>query len=99
MTIYTKILLKARLIRSRATWYEKGKKSSKYFLNLKGHKKAKSSLCKVFNTLVTDPKNVMHEIEKFFSALYKNDCFNPSRNSLDSILENPEIPRLTVLDL
>ena len=62
------------IIRSRATWYEKGEKSNKYFLNLEAHKKTKSSVRKVFNTegtLVTDPKNVMHEIEKFYSALYK----------------------------
>ena len=54
------------IIRSRATWYEKGEKSNKYFLNLEAHKKTKSSVRKVFNTegtLVTDPKNVMHEIE------------------------------------
>ena len=89
------------IIRSRATWYEKGEKSNKYFLNLEAHKKTKSSVRKVFNTegtLVTDPKNVMHEIEKFYSALYKNDCLTPSTNLLDSFLENPEIPRLTAED-
>ena len=89
------------IIRSRATWYEKGEKSNKYFLNLEAHKKTKSSVRKVFNTegtLVTDPKNVMHEIEKFYSALYKNDDLNPSTILLDSFLENPEIPRLTAED-
>ena len=89
------------IIRSRATWYEKGEKSNKYFLNLEAHKKTKSSVRKVFNaegTLVTDPKNVMHEIEKFYSALYKNDDLNPSTILLDSFLENPEIPRLIAED-
>ena len=89
------------IIRSRATWFEKGEKSNKYFLNLEAHKKTKSSVRKVFNTegtLVTDPKNVMHEIEKFYSTLYKNDGLTPSTTLLDSFLENPEIPRLTAED-
>jgi len=30
------------IIRSKATWYEKGEKSNKYFLNLESHKKAKA---------------------------------------------------------
>ena len=33
---------------NRATWYEKGEKSNRYFLNLESHKKAKSSVRKVF---------------------------------------------------
>ena len=33
---------------NRATWYEKGEKSKRYFLNLESHKKAKSSVRKVF---------------------------------------------------
>ena len=49
-------------------------------------------------TLVTDPKNVMHEIEKFYSTLYKNDGLTPSTTLLDYFLENPEIPRLTAED-
>ena len=32
------------IIRSKATWYERGEKSNKYFLNLETHKKAKSSV-------------------------------------------------------
>ena len=34
---------KGAIIRSKATWYEKGEKSNKYFLNLESHRKAKSS--------------------------------------------------------
>ena len=32
------------IIRSRATWYEYGEKSNKYFLNLESHKKSKSCI-------------------------------------------------------
>ena len=46
-SIYEQIA-KGAIIRSKATWYEKGEKSNKYFLNLETHKKAKSSVRKVF---------------------------------------------------
>ena len=46
------------IISSKATWYEKGEKKS-VFLNLVAHKKAKSSVRKVFDdngVLISDPK-------------------------------------------
>jgi len=46
-SIYEQIA-KGFIIRSKATWYEKGEKSNRYFLNLETQKKAKSSLRKVF---------------------------------------------------
>ena len=63
-SIYEKIA-KGAIIRSKATCYEKGEKSNKYFLNLETHKKAKSSMRKVFNregVLITDPTKILHEI-------------------------------------
>ena len=42
-------LSQGAIVRSRATWYEKGEKSNEYILNLESHKKAKSSVRKVFN--------------------------------------------------
>ena len=45
--------------------------------------------------LITDPKIILQEIEKFYSDLYKTDSLTPSGNLLNSYLENPEIPRLT----
>ena len=90
-------LAQGAIVRSRATWYEKGEKSNKYFLNVQSYKKAKSSVCKVFNKdgiLITNPKEILQEIEKFYSDLYKADSLTPSENLLRSFLENPEIPRL-----
>ena len=53
---------------------------------------------KVFNKdgiLITNPKEILQEIEKFYSDLYEADSLKPSENLLNSFLENPEIPRLT----
>ena len=37
-------LSQGTIVRSRTTWYEKGEKSNKYFINLESHKKS-SKLC------------------------------------------------------
>ena len=57
-SIYERIA-KGAIIQSKANWYERGERNNKYFLNLELHKKAKSSVRKVFNNkgvLITDPK-------------------------------------------
>ena len=68
-SIYEQIA-KGAIIRSKATWYEKGEKSNEFFLNLETHKKAKSSARKVFDengVLITDPKKILQEIQNFYS--------------------------------
>ena len=89
------------IIRSKATWYEKGEKSNKYFLNLESHRNAKSSVHKVFSKeelLVTDPKKILGVIEGFYSGLYKKDDLEPSENLMNTFLENPLMPCLSVDD-
>ena len=61
------------IIRSRATWYEFGERNNKYFLNLENSNKKKSTVRKIFNRegkLTTDPKQIMNELEAFYSDLY-----------------------------
>jgi len=56
-------------------------------VNLESHKKTKSSVRKVFNkdgTLITNPKGILQEIEKFYSDLYKADSPTPSENLLNT---------------
>ena len=80
-------LAKGAIIRSKATWYEKGEKSNKYFLNLETHNKIKSSVLKIFNaegTLITDPQKIRQEIESFYSDLCKNDTLLPPKTILTS---------------
>lgn len=91
-------ITKGAIIRSKATWYEKGEKSNKYFLNLETHKKAKSFVRKVFNdegVLITDPKKVLQEIQQFYSNICKGDPLRPSEEMLNSFLNNSGILKLT----
>ena len=101
-SIYEEIA-KDAIIRSKATWYEKGEKSNKYFLNLETHKKvSKSSVRKVFNregVLITDLKKTLQEAHKFYSNLCKQDPLNPSEDILNSFLNNPKIPKLSDNDI
>ena len=100
-SIYEQIA-KGAIIRSKATWYEKGEKSNKFFLNLETHKKAKSSVRKVFDdngALITDPKKILQEIQNFHSNLCKRDPLSPYEDTLNSFLNNLEMPKLSDNDV
>ena len=91
-------ITKGAIIPPKATWYEKGEKSNSFFLNLETHKKAKSSVRKVFDNnavLIMDPKKVLQEIQKFYSNLCKRDPLSPSEDTLNSFVNNPEMPKLS----
>ena len=67
------IILLGAIIRSRATWYEKGEKNNKYFLNLEKSNKKKSCVRKIFTsdeTLTSNPKTMLSELELFFTLIY-----------------------------
>ena len=62
------------IIRTRATWYEQGEKSSKYFLNLENSRGKKSSIRKIFmedESSTSNPQVIMKELRSFYSNLYK----------------------------
>ena len=48
--------------------------------------------------LVTDPKRILGVIEGFYSGLYKKDDLEPSENLMNTFLENPLMPCLSVDD-
>ena len=62
------------MLRSRATWYEHGEKSTKYFLNLEKRNKAKTHVRKVLlqnNLETTEPKAIISNLKAFYSNLYE----------------------------
>ena len=90
-------LSKGAMIRSRATWYEYGEKSNKYFLNLETHRKSKSCIRKAYTKdgfVTSEPKKIMKELESFYSDLYKRDELKTSDTVLDSFLRSKGIPKL-----
>ena len=86
-------LAKGAIIRSRATWYEKGEKSNKYFLGLESHRGTKNCIRRLFSgdgTLTTNPMKIMKEIEKFYSDLYASNDESVNKNY--PFLQRPEMP-------
>ena len=62
------------ILRSRATWYEHGEKSTKYFLKLEKKNKAKTHVRTILlqNNLETiEPKAIMSNLKTCYSNLYK----------------------------
>ena len=59
------------ILRSKASWYEHGEKSYKYFLNLEKRNKAKSHLRKIINGdghEVCDETEIRQKLKQFYSC-------------------------------
>ena len=92
-------IIQGTIIRSRATWYEKGEKNTKYFLSLEKSNKKKSCVRKILtndDTLTTNPTTILNELELFYSNLYKDGNCHSSESNLSSFLEDwIEVPMLS----
>ena len=96
--LFCEYVTKGAMIRSRATWYEYGEKSNKYFLNLEFHRKSKSCIRKVYTEegfVTSDPKRIMKEVEGSCSNLYKRDYLEASDDNLNSFLRPQVNPKLS----
>ena len=86
------------IIRSRATWYEHGERSSKYFLNLEKRNHVKKHIRKlsINGFLTTDPLKILNEQKRFYQELYES--INRTSNNSERIslfLDNLNIPKLS----
>ena len=69
-------IAKGVIVRSRASWYEQGEKSNRCFLGLESNREKKSCIRRMFTskgTLISNQKNIMAEIENFYSYLYASN--------------------------
>ena len=74
LEIFHDYMTQGIILRSRATWYEHGEKSTKYFPNLEKRNKAKTHVRKILlrnNVKTTEPKTIMSSLKTFCSNLYK----------------------------
>ena len=62
------------IMRSKCQWYEKGEKSTKYFLFLEKRNKIKTQIKRLClneeDEETTDPKQILDELKQFYSGLY-----------------------------
>jgi len=78
------------IMRSKATWFEQGEKSSKYFLTLE--KKRKSTTLEG-DKEITNPSEILKKLENFYSDMFsaKSDL---SEEQCANFLNNLETPRI-----
>ena len=93
----SKFIAEGIILRSKASTYEHGEKSSKYFLNLYKRNKAKSHLPKIINSdgqEVCDETEIRQMLKQFYSSSYKRRS-NKTVNEYMFYLANMNIPKLT----
>ena len=83
-------MVQGSIIRSRATWYEKGEKNN-YFLKIKRRK----VLVLKNNMTSSDLKAIMDELNSFYSDLYNNRSEDDTEDLQIVFFNNPQIPKLT----
>ena len=66
-------------------WYEQGEKNTKYLLSLEKRNKAKTHLRKLLtenNHEIIEPKEILNNIESFYSGLYSQKNTKPLEDCL-----------------
>ena len=91
-------IVQGAIVRSRATWYEYGEKSNKYFLNLENSRKKKSCIRKL-NTendkSTSNPKEILNEIQLFYANLYGKKVDHLDKNLIEPFLGTVNTSKLT----
>ena len=85
------------IVRSRATWYEYGEKSNKYFLNLENSRKKKSCIRKLNtenNKSTSNPKEILNEIQSFYANLYDKKIDHSDENLIEPFLSTVNTSKL-----
>ena len=68
-------------MRSRARWYEHGKRNSKYFYNLQKRnqkKKHRKTLVNNDGDKITNPRDILEEEERYFEEVYASRNMDPN---------------------
>ena len=86
------------IIRSKATWYEKGEKNNKYFWGLEKSRSNKNCIGKLINKqgqVVTNSKAIMAELKGFYQDLYADRDPDFNDDDAQSFVQNLNIPKLS----
>ena len=88
-------ITQGNIIRSRATWYEKGEKINKYFLTLEKNRRTKNCIRKLFNKQgkeIVNSKAIITELKDFYEDLYEDKDSDISANDLQNYIKNLNMP-------
>ena len=90
--------VKGIIIRARASWFEHGEKSTKYFLNLEKRNDIKKHMRKlnINGSITTGPFNILSEQRRFYQELYTSRNKNEDNSQMiNSFLKDLNIPKLS----
>ena len=96
--IYEKKAESAR-IRSKCLWYEEGKQSSKFFLNLEKDRGIQGQIRKLIvnNQEITHQNKIQNDLLFFYETLFKNTSSNTSEDC-ESFPSEVSVPKLNYED-
>ena len=85
-------IIQDKIIRSEVTWYEKGEKNSKFFLNLESNRSGKTCVRRLFDChgkIIVNSQLILSELRSFYQNLYSNQDSQDS-DSIYAELNNEE---------
>ena len=68
-------IIQGKIIRSKATWYEKGEKNSKFFLNLESNRSGKTCIRRLFDSqgkIMVNSQLILDELRSFYQFVQKS---------------------------
>ena len=82
-------ITKGLILRSKAEWYEKSKRSNKYFYNLEKSNKSKTHVHSLIidNTETHDQVTIMRKLNTYYSSLYARKSIKTEKECLDYLAD------------
>ena len=89
--------VKGIITRARVRWFEKGEKSTKYFLGLCKRNFSRKTIrkLKINNIIITDPHRILFEQQRFYEHLYKSRNIDLNSEDSNFFFTQGNIPKLS----
>ena len=91
-------IVRGNIVRSRISWYEKGEKNSKYFLNLENARSGRTTIRRLFDSkgkITVNPESIMNKLKDYYQSLYSNQDSDLNEELCSTFLDNNNIPILS----
>ena len=86
-------------MRSRCQWYERGEKSSTFFLNLETFNGMQSEIRRIIvnDQEITETNIILNEIRNFYKSLFRKDDSKPP-SQINDFLDKFQLPKLNITE-
>ena len=90
-------IIQGKIIRSKATWYEKDEKNSKFFLNLESNRSGKTCVRRLFDSqgkIMVNSHLILDELRSFYQNLYRNQDYQDIDDIYADFFNNTTLPKV-----